>query len=217
MKFLKYSVLLSFLGLMLVGCGSTQPELKSPIINNTKVLKKAEKFDSTYYYLNDDVHFKNYKHVDVSQLVISKNVQKIFEKSHNMDEIASYLKKQMNIKLNDVLKNNTGKGNLKLQISIDNVNIAYEDLKIYNYIPVSLVLNAIKRGTGIEDKQMIIVMSLKLTDEKTKENILLAIVTKKVKNVNEAKDVNKKKLQKTLDDWVLGLQKQFTVLNTKDK
>ncbi len=183
-----------------------QPVEKSHLTGE-KVLKQSPLDERVYYYVKKGTKFENYNKVAVSKINFEKEAENVELIDDNVKEqISTYFTESLSKAVNNVAVNNPGKRTLKLEIAIEKTSVVYEDLKFYNYIPVSLVVKGITRGTGIEDKDALIVIAMRLTDVQNQEIVALAIDSKKIENINRIQDVTFEKVKPLLDAWVAKFQ-----------
>lgn len=189
--------------LLFTGCASSQaPENSaSKLIENPKKLTKSVFDESVYYYIKDNHDFAQYNKVVVPSIPVEDSKDAVIDEKIKK-EISEYFTKGISVAVNEVVKTNSGNKTLKLEIAVEKVDVVYEDLKFYNFIPVSLAVKAISRGTGIEDKDLMVAIAMRLTDVDNQEIIALAVDSKKVENVNEIKDVTLEKVKPILDEWI---------------
>lgn len=203
-KIVNLSILV-FVTLFFAACAGTTPQ-QSTLIDKQKVLKQSPFDDSVYYYLDKSVDFKQYGKVVVPKIPVKENAEgKVIDKKVK-EEISEYFTEKLSLAVNEVASKNKGANTLKLDIAIEKVDVAYEDLKFYNFIPVALAVKAISRGTGIEDKDLIVAVAMRLTDVNNQKVVALAVDSKKIKNVNEIKDITLEKVKPLLDEWIARLK-----------
>lgn len=212
MKNLKLATVLVCSTLFFASCAK-QPVENSTLIGN-KVLKQSPVDETVYYYLKDGADFAKYSTVTVPKIGFEK---KTVEGEQKAEAISPELKEQMSTyftnsltkSLNSVAVKNPGKDSLKLDISFQDINVAYDDLKFYNYIPVALVVKGIQRGTGSEDKNAQVAIAMRLTDNKTKELIALSVDAKKIENINNIKELKFEDVKPLLDEWTKRAKMRF--------
>lgn len=190
---------LSLAALFFTACASSSQN--SSLIDKSLSLKQSPLDDSVYYYLDKNTNFKDYNKVLVPSITLKEEKDSVINSSVKK-EISSYFTNELSKSLNGVVSNNTGMNSLKVEVSIEKIDVAYEDLKFYNFIPVALAVKAISRGTGIEDKDLVVAIAMRVSDAKTKKVLAMAIDSKKVKNVNEIKDITFDKVKPLLDEWI---------------
>lgn len=194
---------LALVGVFFTACASSSAQ-NSNLIEKGAALKKSPHDESVYYYLDKNADFKSYNKVVIPKIDVKDEKEK---KDSNVDtsvkkEISEYFTSELNKTLNKVVAANKGNETLKVEISVEKIDVAYEDLKFYNYIPVALAVKAITRGTGVEDKDLVVAIAMRISDSKTNKVLAMAVDSKKVENVNEIKDVTFEKVKPLLDKWI---------------
>ena len=121
-----------------------------------------------------------------------------------LNDISTYFTTNLEKNLQEVVKNRRiRKNTLVFQASIISLDVSYDNLEFYQYLPYGLAFTAIKRSTGIEDKKLRVGFALKVFDEKTKET-LITVVKHDISdsNVSNSKDLKIDDLKPVLDKWI---------------
>ena len=197
--------------LLFSACSSKDPKQTS-LIENPSLLKQSKKDDSVYSYVKKDVDFSKYSSIMVPRITIKGDSENRLHEQLEM-RISNYFTDNLDAHLNEIIKNNPGAGSLLLEVSIDSVQVGYEDLKVWQYIPVSLAIKAIGRGTGIEDKDLNVAIALRIKDNATKETLAMAIDTKMKEDIKDIADVTFEDVKPMLDKWINRLTMRFTELS----
>jgi len=118
------------------------------------------------------------------------------------NEIASYFTEKLSNDFNNVPMNNSKDNqDVALYVSLTAIDVSYNDLKFYQYLPYGLAFTALKRGSGFEGKKVRVALALKIVDKKTSK-ILAIVVDKKVGEEVKNKEVlSLNDVKPLLDAW----------------
>ena len=190
-------------GLIFTGCATGAQPSANNLINDTSKLKPSPTKKGAKYYLKEGVDFKKYGKIEVPTISIVKSDKSDKTISKNtLNEVTDYFRTALQYELNSAVEGNAGTDSLTVNVSVTSIGKEYKDLKIYQYIPVGLALTAIKRGAGAEDKDLVILIALKVTDTKTKEVIAVVIDSDVRKGFDEDKKITLSDIKPSLDKWV---------------
>lgn len=214
------------------GCANKIELKPNNVVNDITKLKQSDTNENSYYYIKEDVDFSKYNKIVVPEINVymakdKKGIQKVVDDTSNyftdnknnianrklLNDISTYFTTNLEKNLQEVVKNRRiRKNTLVLQASIISLDVSYDNLEFYEYLPYGLAFTAIKRSTGIEDKKLRVGFALKVFDEKTKET-LVAIIEHDISDikVSNSKDLKIDDLKPVLDKWIkkysLKLQK----------
>ena len=189
------------LAFLFTGCASSAPK-STAIVPNQEVLKVSQNDENTMYYLNEKVDLGSYNNIVVKPVEIVED-----EKEDRLDpklsnEISTYFQDKLSEDLNKVVVNDkTTQKDLELLVAINDVDVSFDDLKFYQYIPVAFVVNAVKKGTGIEKKKLRISVALKLVDKQTGQTVAIVLDRKAGKELENKKVITLADLKPLLDKW----------------
>ncbi|GGD48145.1 hypothetical protein GCM10012288_23000 [Malaciobacter pacificus] len=205
------------------GCANKIELKPNNVVNDISKLKQSESDENSYYYIKKDVNFSKYNKIKVPKINVymakdKEGVQKIVDDASNyftdnknniankklLNDISTYFTTNLEKNLQEVVKNRRiRKNTLVFQASIISLDVSYDNLEFYQYLPYGLAFTAIKRSTGIEDKKLRVGFALKVFDEKTKET-LITVVKHDISdsNVSNSKDLKIDDLKPVLDKWI---------------
>lgn len=205
------------------GCANKIEVKPNNIINDISKLKQSPTDKNTYYYIKKNTDFSKYNDIIVPDVKIymaknKKYVNKVVDDISNhftnninnkvdkklLNDISSYLRENLQKNLQEVIKNKRIiKNSLVFQASIVSLDVSYDNLEFYQFLPYGLAFTAIKRSTGIEDKRLRVNFALKVIDKKTNETIA-TVIEHYISNseVSSSKDLKIDNLKPTLDKWI---------------
>ncbi len=201
MKMFFKIVLLSLVSLLFVACA--KKPTPNNIISDTSMLKPSPLKEGAYYYLKKGVDFKSYNKIIISDIpVIKDNPEDVAFDENLLNSISIYFRSELMSELNSVVNKNMGKSSLKFDVSVTSLGKEFKSLKFYQYIPVGLAITAITRTTGIEDKNLVIAIALKVTDSKTNEVLAMVVDSNVKKGFSKNQEIIFEDIKPTLDEWV---------------
>lgn len=205
------------------GCANKIEVKPNNIVNDISKLKQSPTNENTYYYLKKDTDFSKYNNIIVPKIKISmgkdkENVNKIVDDISNyftdninnkidkklLNDISSYFTINLQKNLQELVTNKRfRKKSLIFKASIISLDVSYDNLEIYQYLPYGLAFTAIKRSTGIEDKKLRINFALKVIDKESNETIA-AVIEHDISNseVSSSKDLKINNIKAILDKWI---------------
>lgn len=211
MKKLISILLLVIVSIFIVGCSSKSIKQNS-IVNNLSQLKPSPLNENTLYYLKSGVNFKNYNIIKVPTIEITYE-NKSLENKRLTNLISIYFTNKLSLELNSIFNNNQGNQQLELEASIISLDVSFDDLKFYNFLPYSLAFKALKRGTGIEKRKLRVHLALKLIDIKSKD-IIAQLITKNIKESSlTIEEISFSDVKPILDKWVALYKLRLQELN----
>ncbi len=191
--------------LLFIFTGCVQKNVIEPnsLITDASLLKPSPLNKNSMYYMKKNTDFNRYNSIRVPHIEVltnSKNQMFLNKKLLNVTSI--YFTNKLDKSLNNILKNNAGKNKLLLQVSIVSLDVSFDDLAFYQYLPYGLAFTALKRGVGIETRKLRIHMALKLLDNQTKETLAM-VVTKNIdKEVESIESLKFSHIKPVLDEWI---------------
>jgi len=198
--------------LLLSGCASSSIQ-STAFIPNPQVLKESPLNEGTLYFIDKSADFKKYN-VKVQPIEIIKSDEKEVLNKKLENEISTYFTQKLSSDFNNVpMNNNKDNQDVKLYVSLTAIDVSYDDLKIYQYLPYGLAFTALKRGSGFEGKKVRVALALKIVDSKTSK-VLAIVVDKKVGDEVKNKEVlSLNDAKPLLDAW----SKRFSTRLTEIK
>jgi hypothetical protein len=205
------------------GCANKIEVKPNKVIKDISKLKQSSLSENTYYYIKENTDFSKYNHVTVPKIKVymakdKENVNKVVEDISNyftdnvnnevdeklLNDISLYFTKNLQNNIHEIIKDKKSiKRSLKIQASIVSLNVSYDNLEFYQYLPYGLAFTAIKRSTGFEDKKLRVNFALKVIDKKTDETIVLLLEHEILDSrVNSSKQLTIEDIQPILDKWI---------------
>lgn len=205
------------------GCANKIKVKPNNVVNDISKLKQSPTNENTYYYLKKDTDFSKYNNIIVPKIKIymgkdKENVNKIVDDISNyftdninnkidkklLNDISSYFTINLQKNLQELVTNKRfRKKSLIFKASIISLDVSYDNLEIYQYLPYGLAFTAIKRSTGIEDKKLRINFALKVIDKESNETIA-AVIEHDISDseVSNSKDLKINNIKAILDKWI---------------
>lgn len=194
-------ILISFIGVVFLGCSQKQLE-KNPYIKSSQTLKQSPFDEQVRYFKTEDFDIRNYNRIYIDDIEIINNINNEKVDKKVLDNITSYFQVKLEKNLNEAIKTNIKNNSLLLKIAITNIDVAYEDLAFYQYLPYGLAFTAIKRGVGYEEKELNVQLVLKLIDTQTSKTLLLLVDNGLVKNILSHDKITFINTKPLLDAWI---------------
>jgi len=197
----KTSLLLLGFVLLLTGCASSNPK-STAFIPNPKILKESAKDSDTLYFLDKKVDLSLYNNIVIHPIQIVDNDEENKLNSELSKKISTYFQNKLSLDFNKVLQNNNKiKKDLELYVSINAIDVSYNDLKFYQYLPYGLAFTALKRGSGFEGKKLRVALALKLKDKQTSQTIAIVVDKKVGEDVQNKEVLTLNDVRPLLDTW----------------
>lgn len=213
-QFLKTFLFSCFALVILTGCVQKRVVEPNSLIKDASLLKPSPLDENSMYYIKKDINFHAYNSIRVPHIEVltnEENEKVLNQKLLNVTSI--YFTNKLDNALNKVLKKNIGNQKLLLQVSIVSLDVSYDDLAFYQYLPYGLAFTALKRGTGIEERKLRVHLALKLLDNRTKETLAM-VVNKNIDNeVESIEELKFKHIKPVLDEWVTLYTTRLKELN----
>jgi len=222
-------ITLIFLVFIFTGCANKIEIKPNHLTKNSSKFKVSPINKNTYYYIKKDIDFLKYNNIIVPKIKIhmaknKKGVNKVVDDVSNyftsnknnkidkkvLNNISLYFTKNLQKNLQEVVENKKfKKDSLLINASITSLDVSYDDLELYQYLPYGLVFTAMKRSTGIENKKLRINFALKVIDEKTNE-VIASIIEYNISNskISNSKDLKIENIKPILDKSI----KKYTLI-----
>ena len=213
MKNTKIAVLLS--ALMLTACaGSGSPSStsgdipRSGYLGDYSVLTKApgDYQGETLRWINPTMVKGKYKKIIVHPVTFYPTPKEDLQvKQENLDKISGYLTQRLSQEFskNYELTNTPGPDTLDVKIAITGVATTLEGLKVYEVVPVALVLAGASTALGYRDKVVTISAEGILTDSMTNEVMAKGLRQGVGENLADDKQqLQVEHVKALLDEWV---------------
>lgn len=234
-KILNFIFLSVLVALFFTGCANKIEPKPNKIINDLSKLKKSPLSENTYYYIKKGTDFSKYNNIIVPQIKVytakdKEGAQKAVDDVSNyftsevknttkkklFDDISLYFTTKLQKNLQEVVENkNSTKKSLIFNASIISLDVSYDNLEIYQFLPYGLVFTALKRGTGIEERKLRVNFALKIIDKETNETIV-ALIEHNISNsqIKSSKELTINDLKPILDKWIKKYSLRLKELKT---
>ena len=211
------SVLIAGLSLALTGCTSnstiSQSEYSGWLQDDYVMLQQDKDHAGSQHWIHSDETLSKYTKVIIDPVKVHKVTETDFEVPQKViDETTLYLQEALEKQFSKSYDIVTDSGPKVLRISavISGTELTKQDLKAYNFIPVSLVVNLAKEAAGARDRVAIISMEAYARDSLTNDKIAM-VVQKSAQNtsVQVANDMTADILTPTLDFWAIKAKERM--------
>lgn len=203
---------IAIIALLFTACSSTQPT-GSTLIKDTSKLKPSPYNDTAHYYLKKNIDFSMYSHVHVPKIEILDEKQQDKASAELKSKISNYFTNTLNEKLNKEIMNNKGTKTLVFDVAVTTLDVGFEAMKAYNFIPIGLAIKAISRGTGIEERQLSLAIALRVTDKNSGEIIAMVVDSKIKEKIKDIQSLTFTDVKPLLDEWITLYAKRLNELN----
>lgn len=195
--------------LLLTGCASqtTTPEQYSGFLSDYSQLQPAQSASGVpvMRWVAPGFSPQNYSSILVEKPVFypaPSPSEQVSQKT--LDEIASYLKQAMELEMAGQLRvvQQADQDTLVLRSAITAVNLSPEGLKVYEVIPIALVVAAASTAAGTRDLDTDIYVELEALDGRTSQP--MARVVRKGHGLaleNDSTQLSLKDIKPALDTW----------------
>ena len=188
---------------VITGCASKVEVHPNELVKQTHLLKPSPLREDALYYINKKFDVHSYNHIQVPKIkLLTDDVKRELIDKKTLTMTTIYFRNALYNKLNHVIKDHQKQHDLILEVAIVSLDVSYDDLAFYNYLPYSLALKAIKRGTGIEGKKLRVHLALKLIDAKSKETLAMVVDKNVDKEVKSLEELRFSDIKPILDSWV---------------
>lgn len=211
--------------LLLGGCAQKELESKhSGFLGNYSDLKEDEKYVGTVSWIAPDADFKKYDSFIVTPVQINHGLEekdKTPERLALFKKISEYLTEgyKQAIEKNSAFKRaeTAGPKTLKLETSISAVAVQHDDLKFYQFIPVALVVTAVKRAT-VDHGSVRILGEARITDSQTNKVLLRGMSLRKGQEIKSEKDqLTFEEVKPALDSWLKDAERRLQELKANQR
>lgn len=210
--------LLTLTVLFFSACSQKIPQ-SNKIISNPSILKPVPNKENEFYYISNSFDVNNYNRVRVSDIsIIIDEDDKNDIDAKILSQTTTYLQKNLQKELTDILKNNKSNNELIMEISINSFDVSYDMIMPWELMPIGLGIKAIMLTTGLEKRKLHTVLALKLHN-KYKQDELLYVDYETRKDMPSYDELTFNNIKPLLDHWVKnyakGLQELKDYKHTK--
>lgn len=190
------------------GCTSSKPSYSGFLNDYSKLQPDPMEKEGAMFWINPDVSLKTYKKFIIEPISFRFSPE-LEDQAKNVDEavlndISKYFKDAIANSLAPEysIVDESGHDVARLRIALTSVNVSRKDLKLYQYIPVALVLTGVGEATGMRDSLGILTMEGEALDSISGKRVA-AVVQKKANEVDVKKqdDLTAADVYPTLDYW----------------
>lgn len=195
--------------LLLGGCASntTQPTQYSGFLGDYSQLQPAQSASGApvMRWVSPDLDLQRYRSVVVEKPLFHPAPQPSAQVSQQtLDAIATYLQQAMQRELAGSLRivNQADQDSLVLRSAISAVNLSAEGLKVYEVVPIALVVAAASTAAGTRDLNSEIYIELEAIDGRSSQP--MARVVRKGHGLqleNDSTQLRLEDIQPVLDSW----------------
>ncbi len=204
--------LILFISLLIfTGCANKIKLEPNKAINDTSKLEPSIHSENTYYYLKKDADFSKYNKIDIPKVDTYVKNKNSLKNGNLLNNISLYFTTKLQKDLKNIIKDErVNKNSLLIESSIILLDLSYDNLEIYQYLPYGLAFTAIKRTTGIEEKKIRTNFVLKILDKKTNETLAI-IIEYDITNtkLNNFDELNINNLKPILDKRIIKYKSRF--------
>ena len=215
------------LGTVLLVGGCANKEMKaqhSGFLSDYSELHEDEKYQGTASWIAPDADFKKYDSFIVTPVQINDNLEekdKTPERLALLKKVSEYLTEgyKQAIEKNSGFKQaeTAGPKTLKLETFISAVAVQHDDLKLYQFIPVALVVTEVKRAT-VDHGSVRILGEARITDSQTNKVLLRGMSLRKGQEIKTEKDqLTFEELKPALDSWLKDAERRLQKLKANQR
>lgn len=209
------------LGFLMSGCANkSMTSQQSGFLDDYSVLKSSPYEDKALLYVAPDADIASYDSIMVEPVQIIANNEQIKANSGLVKEMSDYMTQKVRNRLDKnpnfkLVTKPEGK-TIKIEFAITAATVSHDDRKTYQYIPVALVISGAARATGISQKNVRVMMELRVTDANTGKSLAKVIDAQAGEKVTiEEKDLTLEHLKPLLDIWAQRLSVRLDHFKTK--
>ncbi len=208
--------------ILISGCANKDMvDSHSGFLKSYEGLEEMKNLDDTISSTTPGADFSNYENIMVAPIEIMSGIvesEKTPEQKKLFQDISTYLtdgyKKQISRNGNYKLAETEGPNTMKLEAAISAVQVNFDDLNWYQYIPISLALTGISRAT-YSDESVRILAEARMVDTQTNEVLLRRVSLEEGLEIpDDEAPLEFKDVKPALDAWLNRANKQLTLLHS---
>lgn len=213
---------ISFL-FILSGCSNKDMTAKqSGFLDDYESLKPSPYEKGALMYISPGAKVASYKNVIIEPVRIIVNNEEIKTDTGLLKEMSEYLTNRARkaIEINDKFKlvDQVEENTLRVEIALTAVIVSHDDIQVYQFIPVALVLTGASRATGVVNEKARVLAEMKVTDATTNESLIRVIDLQKGKRIDiRGQEVTFELVQPVLDTWAERFSSRLKYLKEKQK
>ncbi|MBL4744137.1 MAG: DUF3313 domain-containing protein [Cycloclasticus sp.] len=217
----KLNIGVAVLVVFLAGCAANKvtEDKYSGFLSNYSQLEQSDIYPETKLYVAPNVDFSNYKSVMIDKVKILDPDG--LERPNNtlLVSIATAYENELKTSFRKKGYGIVGKpelGVIRIQAAITSVYGSYDDLKAYQYIPISAAITGAMRATGTTQKNARVMMEAKVTDAKSGQLLASVIDLQKGKALESSDSkVALDDVMPVLQQWALRFANALARLQNK--
>ena len=184
-------------------------------------LKKVKNLEETHSRVTPGADFSNYENIMVAPFAIIHGVDKADatpEQQKLFEDISTYMTEGYK---KEILKNGLynlvekeGPSTIRVEAAVSAVEVHFDDLEWYQYIPVSLAVKGISQAT-YENKSVRVLAEARIVDTQTKEVLVRRVTLETGLEVPDSKSrLEFKDVKPALDVWLGRADHQLTIMHS---
>ena len=207
---------------LLTGCAANKvsEDKFSGFLNDYSILQPASNDKDTLAYITPGIDWKKYNGVMIDKVLIitpdgeQKTDAKLLVAM--ADKFEQLIKQEVSKEFNVV--NQAGEGTVRLQAAITSVFASYDDMKAYQYIPITAAVTGAARASGVEKKHARVMTEIRLVDS-VNGQLLGQAVDLKSDEEKQVKDsgITLEDVSPILEQWAQRIANRLTGLKNSVK
>lgn len=164
----------------------------------------VERKAKVFVYKDKNADFTKITKVYIAPVkIVSPESERLFGNRRLYKRIVSHYEESLKRELGNVVELVDAPGDdvATFQSVISSIQMEFSYLKIYQYVPVSLAIQMLKRKTGIQDKEIRAVCEVRLDHKKLGEPMIMGAFTHIVGQAKDEKAVTADDVKDALDAW----------------
>lgn len=213
---------ISFL-FILNGCSNRGMTSKqSGFLDDYESLQPSPYEKGALMYISPGAKVASYENVIIEPVRIIVNNEEIKADTGLLKEMSDYLTNRARkaIEINDKfeLVEQVKENTLRVEIALTAVIVTHDDIQVYQFIPVALVLTGAARATSIINEKARVLAEMKVTDVTTNESLIRVIDLQKGKRVDiRRQEVTFELVKPVVDTWAERFASRLKYLKEKKK
>ncbi|GEA58851.1 DUF3313 domain-containing protein [Vibrio comitans] len=211
------SIILAGLTLVLTGCANNSSisdnDYSGWLQDDYVMLQQDENHPGSRNWIHSDEKLSQYTKVLIDPVAVQKTAKEDFGVSQDViDESTQYFQQALEKHFSTTYEvvNEPGQDVLRISATISGTELTKQDIKVYQLIPVALVINVAKEVAGARDRVAIISMEAHATDSLTNDKVAMVVQKSAQKtSVQVAEDLNTELLMPTLDFWAIKAKERM--------
>ena len=206
-RYAKILNVLAFAGVLVAGCATPPPQQLSGFLGDYSKLEpvKGEGGDEIRRWVSPKLNKGEYLKLMVDPIVFFPPAKETSQISaETLRQIGAYANEALRRELGKsfLLVNQVGPGVARLQIALTGVTTQAEDLKFYEYTPITAAVAGAEAASGTRDRVAVIQMEAQVTDSQTGARLGAAVRRTQPKQVlkNDKEQLTLDKMRPILDD-----------------